>query len=139
MIRDLLDDIFSPNSSFWERCLGAILVLLILIVVVLVVLLGLNLVDHAGIVSTKTTITVVEAKQIIPAHSKFILVGKVPVRRHYPESYQLNFKIDGEEVSPTVEKKFFDSLKVGDKIEVDYGLGRLSKLRLPTEIRLATK
>ncbi|HSE35515.1 MAG TPA: hypothetical protein VLB83_05335 [Candidatus Paceibacterota bacterium] len=139
MIRDILRDIFSPYSLFGDRCLAALMALLMLAAVGLVVLLGFVLVDSVGITPTKTATTVVEAKQVVPAHTTTILVGKVIVPQHRPESYRLHFKIDGEELSPTVEKKFFDDVRVGDRIEVDYGFGRLSNSHQPTQIRLMAR
>lgn len=104
-----------------------------------VALLGFVLVDSVGITPTKTTITEVEMKQVVPAYTTTILVGKVMVPQFHPESYRLHFKIDGEELSPTVEKNFFDNIRVGDKIEVDYGFGRLSNSHKPTQIRLVVR
>jgi len=64
----------------------------------------------------------------------------VPVIPQYrPESYRLHFKVDGKEVSPAVKKKFFDDVKVGDRIEVGCGLGRLSGSHQMTQIRLIEK
>jgi len=139
MIKDILSDIFSPCSSFGDRCLAALMGLLMLAVVGLLGLLAFILVDSIGITPTKTTATVVEAKQVVPAHTTTILVGTVIVPQYHPESYRLHFKIEGEEVSPTVKKKFFDDIKVGDRIEVDYGFGRLSNSRQPTQIKLVER
>jgi hypothetical protein len=139
MIRYILSDIFSPCSSFGDRCLAALMALLMLAAVGLVVLMGFFLIDSVGITPTKTATTVVEAKQVVPAYSTIILVDKVIIPQYYPESYLLHFKIDGEELSPMVEKKFFDDVRVGDRIEVDYGFGRLGNSRQPTQIRLVAR
>ena len=136
MIRGILRDIFSRYSSFGDRCLAALIALLMLAGVGLLGLLAFILVDSVGITPSKTVITLVEAKQVVPAHTTTILVGKVIVPQYHPESYRVHFKIDEEEISPTVEKKFFDDINVGDKIEVDYGYGRLSNSHQPTQIRL---
>lgn len=139
MIRDIVSDIFSPYSSFGDKCLTALIALLMLAAVGLVLLLGFILVDSVGITPVKTATTVVEMKQIVPAYTMTILVGKVIVPQFHPESYRLHFKIDGEELSPTVEKEFFDEVNVGGKIEVDYGFGRLSNSHQPTRIRLVSR
>jgi hypothetical protein len=117
----------------------AIIILLILAVVGLIVLMGLTIIDTVGITPTKSVITIVEVKQVVPAHTSNVLVGHIPAHLHHPESYKLYFKIDEEELSPEVEKKFFDDVKVGDKIEVDYGFGRLSNSHQPTQIKLAAR
>jgi hypothetical protein len=140
MIKDILNDIFSSYSSFEDRCLAALMALLMLVGVGLLGLLVFILVDSVGITPTKTTVTVVDEKQVVPVHTTYILMGgKIFIPQHHPESYRLHFKIDGEEVSLTVDKKFFDDIKVGDKIEVDYGFGRLSNSHQPTKIRLVTR
>ncbi len=135
MIRDIVSDIISPHSSFGDRFLAALMALVMLLVSGLVALLGFVLVDSVGITPTKTATTVVEAKQVVSAYTTTVLMGKVFVPQYYPESYQVHFRIDGEELSPTIEKKFFDDIRVGDRIEVDYGFGRLSNSRQPTQIR----
>jgi hypothetical protein len=139
MIKDILNDIFSPYSSFGDKCLAALIALLMLVGVGLLGLLAFILVDSVGITPTKTTVTVVEEKQVVPPTTYILMAGKIFIPQHHPKSYRLHFKIDGEEVSLTVEKKFFDDIKVGDKIEVDYGFGRLSNSRQPTKIRLVTR
>lgn len=139
MIGDILDNIFSPYSSFGERCLAAFIVLTVLLAIGLVGLLVCMLVDSVGIAPTKTTVATVEAKQVIPAHTTTMLVGKIMVPQFHPESYRLHFKIDGYKISPTVEKKIFDEVNVGERIEVDYGFGRLSNTHQPTRIRLANR
>jgi hypothetical protein len=133
MIKDILNDIFPPYWSFGDKCLATLMALGVL------GLLAFIIVDSVGITPTKTTVTVVEEKQVVPAHTTYIMTGKIFIPQHHPKSYRLHFKIDGEEVSLTVEKKFFDDIKVGDKIEVDYGFGRLSNSRKPTKIRLVTR
>jgi hypothetical protein len=61
------------------------------------------------------------------------------VPQFHPESYRLHFEIEGEKISTSVKKKFFDDIRVGDRIEVDYGFGRLSNSHKPTQIRLVTR
>lgn len=136
MIRDTLNDIFSPYSSFGDRCIAALMALLMLAAVGLVLLLGSVLVDSVGVTPTKTTTTVVEAKRVVPAHTSPLMGGKVILLQYHRESYRLHFKIDGEEVSLAVKKEFFADINVGDRIEVDYGFGRFSNSHQPTKIRL---
>jgi hypothetical protein len=105
----------------------------------LVVLLGFVLVDSVGITPTKTAITVIKVKQVVPAYTTIIMVGKIIAPQHNPESYRLKFNIEGKELSVRVEKKFFDDVKVGDRIEVEYGFGRLSKSYQLRQIRLMAR
>ncbi len=136
MFRSLFTEIFSPSVPFGERCVGAFLVFLFIVLIGVFGLLGYVLVDTVGITPTDTTIAVVEKKDVVPGHFTFMFTGKGMFPIYNPESYQLHFEIHGEEVSPAVEKKFFDGVNVGDRIEVDYGLGRLSNSYHPTSIRL---
>lgn len=142
MIMDILCDIFSPDSSFGDRVMASIMVILMLAVVALLGFLVYMLVDSVGITATKTTTTVVETKQIVPAHNttSFIMAGKttIPMTTHHPESYHLQFKIDSKRIESEVNKGFFDNLDVGDLITVDYGFGRLSGSVEPVNIRRIT-
>lgn len=136
MIRGILDDIFSPYSSFGDRFFAALIALFI---IGLVGLLSFFLIDSVSITSTKTVVTVVEAKQVVPAHTTttMVMIGKIlhPIITHHPESYYLHFKIDDEELDSGVEKEFFDTVDVGERIEVDYGFGRLSGSYNPVRFR----
>jgi hypothetical protein len=138
MIREILSDIFSPYSLFGERCLAAFVALTIIGVVILLGFLTFSMVDSVGVRSTNKTITIIEDKMVVPAYTTFVLVGKVMVPQHHPESYQLHFDIDGEVVSPDVDMDFFNRVSIGDKIEVEYGFGRLSSSHVPTKIRLVS-
>ncbi len=141
MIKDMLSDIFSPFSSFGEKCMSALMMLLMILVAGLLGWLIFILVNSVGITPTKTAITVVESKQVVPAHTTtmFVMSGKVmvPITTYHPESYKLHFKIDVKDLESTVEKEFFDSVKTDEKIEVDYGFGRLNGSYEPVRIRFA--
>ena len=76
MIKDILNHIFPPYLSFGDRCLAAFLALLVLATVGLLGLLSFIFVDSVGITPTKTMAAVVEAKQVVPAHTTIILVVK---------------------------------------------------------------
>ena len=114
--------------------MGVVLVLCMLLALGLVIFLVFTLVNSVGVKPTKTALTVVEAKQVVPAYTTVQLVGKVPVTIYHPETYHLHFKIDGKAVTSAVNKKFFSFAKVGDQIEVDYGFGRLDNSYLPVNI-----
>ncbi len=136
MIREILSDIFSPYSSLGERCWATLIVLLVLVIVGLFCYLGFTFVDSAAITPTRMTVTVVDVKEVVPAYTTIIMVRNVTIPEYNPESYRLHFKLDGEKVSSSVEKKLFEEINVGDRIEVVYGFGRLSKSHQPTRIRL---
>jgi len=139
MIKGILSDIFSPHSSFGERCLAALIALFTVLVAWLLGWLIFFLVNSMGIGPTKTAITMVEAKQVVPAYTTttFVVSGKVmvPITTYFPESYELRFKIDAKNLKSAVEKDFFDRVKTGEKIEVDYGFGRLNGSYEPVRIR----
>ncbi len=135
----LFSDIFSPYSTFGERFRAFVILLVEIVVIGLLVFVAFCLIDSVAITPTKTTTTTIEAKQITPAHTTMIMAGKVMVPQYYPESYQLLFEIKGEEISSSVEKEFFDCVVTNDKIEVDYGFGRLSGLCVPVTIKTIGK
>jgi len=143
MIREFLSDIFDPNLSFGDRCLATLIVTLVVLLVPAVIgllgLLGYMLADFAGIAPAKTAVTVVEEKKVVPAQTTVILMKNGMFPQCSPESYRLHFKIDGKELTFTVKREFFNSINVGDKIEVGYGFGRLTGSLQPIRIKLADK
>jgi hypothetical protein len=136
MFKDIWNDIFSPRSSFGERCLAALLLLLVPVLAGVVGVVGYIIVDSVALTPTKTAVTTIEVKQVVPAYMTTLIAGKVIIPQYHPQSYRVRFKIDGEDVSSVIEKDFFDTVSVGDKIEVDYGFGRLSNSHHPTRIKL---
>lgn len=135
---EMVDGTFSFSSLFGER--GDMTLVQTLLMLGIVVSLGglcLPVIDSIGIIYGKTAVTVVEVKQVIPAYSTPIMIDwKTTQMQWHPASYRLHFKIDGEKTSFTVTEKFFADINVGDRIEVDYGLGRLSNSYVPTKIKL---
>lgn len=141
MIRDMLRSAFPQYWSFGDRRLAAIMAVLMLALIGLMGWLALIVIDSANIAPTKTIVTVVETKEVVPAHTTtmVVFVGKaaLPTMTYNPKSYHLHFKITGKELDFAAEKKFFDEINTGDKIEVDYGLGRISGDCIPMKIRSA--
>lgn len=137
MFKVIWEDIFSPYSSLGMRFLSVLLLLFILALFCLLGLLGFIAVDTFGVQGTNSTMTVVEVKRVKPPYTTTVLVGKVPVPQYHPTSYWLHFKVEGHIVETTVEKHFFDGVKVGSTIKVDYGLTRLSGAYKPTHIAFA--
>src|SRR5690348_1134582 len=86
---------------------------------------------NAGVTSRKTIVTAVEEKRVNPAHTTWMQIGRVRFMQHHPASYHLQFTIEGNEVGSTVHKEFFDSLDVGDKIEVECEFGKLGNSYKP--------
>lgn len=126
ILEQIAKDLFSRYSSFGDRITGVIATLMLLAIMMLVGTLVFRLVDEVGVGPTETAITAVDSKQIRPAYSSTILVGKVIVPRHHPQAYFISFKISGTEVSASVTEEFFSTINVGDHIMVDYGSTRLS-------------
>lgn len=135
MLKDFWNDIFSRHSSFGYKCLAGFILLGTLVLFGLIGVLLFIAVDTVGITPTKTMTTMVEAKQVSSAYTSFIHMGKSIIPQYHSASYRLLFKIDEEEVDHTVEKEFFDTINVGDTIDVDYGQKRLSGSHMPTSIR----
>ncbi|MGC8775704.1 MAG: hypothetical protein ACP5QN_00060 [Minisyncoccia bacterium] len=121
MVKDLLRDIFS-KTSFNEKCMSVFLLLLIVMTLISWGMLIFTIIASMGIFPTKTVVTVVEAKKVIPAYNTSVMVGKIIIPQHQPGYYQIRTKIENEEIDIPVEKDFFDKINVGEKIKVDYGL-----------------
>ena len=141
MFKFVWDQIFSPYTHSVDRFLMAVIAVLFLVLLGVLIVGMMSFIDSVGVTPTKTTTTVVEQKHVVPAHTTIamMLVGKVmvPITTHHPESYYLDFKIDGKDMESSVDKNFFDKLTVGEKIEVDYGLGRLTGNCTSVNIRAA--
>ena len=139
----IVSDIFSPYVSIGERILSVLVVVVVIGVIGVLGFLSFAVFNSMKVAATKTAITKIEKKEIIPAHSTttFMMVKAmtIPVTTHHPKSYCLRFKIDGRELSSFVKKEFSDSLSVGDKIEDDYGFGRLDGSYIPVKVRLVRK
>lgn len=90
--------------------------------------------------SVKEVITTIEAKQYIPAYVSESSAGKFGMQKNYhKELSKIYFKANGESVVFIVEKDFFDSVNVGDKIEVTYFVGKFKDPHEPMKVVLADK
>lgn len=130
MIRDLFEDICSPYASGMDRLIGVLLLILISLTAILVLGLAFLLIDEAGVKSHEVTSTSIVQKEYTPAHTThgFIPAGKViiPTTTHHPNRYTLYFDIEGNYTSINVSGEFFDVIRIGDRVEVQYGHRRIS-------------
>lgn len=132
MIREFLADVWELFTSSYlsDKVLGILMGVIMMLVAGFLATAVFYLADSVGISSTNTKVTVVSGKNIRPAHTTTTLVstGKtvIPIIQNNPESYELRFRIDDEEMTSRVEREFFDQVNIGDRIEVYYGFGRLS-------------
>lgn len=140
MIRDLSETIFSRRSSLVEKLCAIITAFFLLACAALFAFMIFDFFNSEGLKATKTAITVIELKQVVPAHSSTITIvaGKVifPQTTHHPESYRIHYSIDGKKLDSSVSKVFFDNVKIGSKIEVDYATTRLDGSYDPSYFRL---
>lgn len=139
MVKEIWNTLSPFRLPLKDRCVLAIFVLLILLIVGILGLSAFWLVDVVGINQANMAVTTVEIKQIVPAYTIVSPVGKILVPVYHSEVYLLHFKIDEEEISFAVYEKLFNDIKVGDRIEVDYGFGRLSNQHFPAKIRLVDR
>ena len=140
MFRDIFTYIFGRYSDLGDRFLGSVAVLLMLALIYMLGTMTYCLVDTVGISATRTCQTALTKKETIPAHTTTVLVqtGKVlmPYSTRYSESYLLHFKINGIETTKEVDGSFYDSVKTGDALEVNYGSTRISNSYKAAKIRL---
>lgn len=127
MIRNM-----SSHLPLGYKCMVAILVLIMVVFLGILGWVFFDLINSIGVIPTKTVITPIEAKQVVSAHGPILPIISIGARS---ESYILHFRIDENQLKFAVEKEFFDSIKIGDNIRVDYGFGRLSGSREPVKIR----
>jgi hypothetical protein len=139
VLRNVLEEIVSPNTTFGEKCTAVLMILMMTAAMAIVGWTVFYISDSAGIKSNDTVITVVDNKWTIPAYTSTTLVGKVVVPQYHPESNQLRFYINGTSVAPAVDKKLFDEVRIGDSIKVEYGLGRFSNSYHPKKIEVVRK
>lgn len=139
MLRDLLNDLSSPYSSLGDRYLAGFVFTMLAVGAGLIGLLGFMFVNSVGIIPTETAFAVVEEKKIVPAYktTTIMMVGKVmvPVINNYHESYRLYYEINRHKLESAVKKEFFDSVRIGEKIEINYGLGRLNESYEPLIVK----
>jgi hypothetical protein len=137
-MKDLFEAIIDPHTTFGDRLLALLIAILVLVATGLLMYTVVIAIDTVGVSPTTTTIVAIEAKEVVPSHLSFLLVGKIWISQNQPESYRLLFKISGETVSSTVNKQFFDSIVIGEKVEVVYGIRRLTRLPKPLKIQKLT-
>lgn len=125
-IRDLL---FS--HSWLDRLFGLLVSLFFVLVIGLILAVGYEAVDKLNIPSPKIAMVEVRSRYVEPAHpaTETYLIGKTLFSRvvQHPETYHVHIQINGTELDICVEQSFFDSVRVGDHIVVNYGQTRLSK------------
>lgn len=141
MIKALWKDIFSRHTSFLERFVAGLLVLIVITVVGAVGWLAFYLVDSAGVNATKSAVVSIESRWITPAYATttFVSAGKVlvPIVTYHPARYNLRVQIGGEPVKFTVGRSFFDQVSPGTRVQVGYGVTRLSRSYRVVTVALA--
>lgn len=120
-------------SGFLNLLMG----LLITVVLLMLGFLGYLVVDTVGVPSEKSTVTAIEVKGVNPPYTTTMLVGRVLIPQYHPTSYWIQFKIDNDVFQTPVKELFFKDVYVETKIEVIYGYTRLSKTRIPRNIKIA--
>jgi hypothetical protein len=85
---------------------------------------------------TQTTYSIVESKRINSGSFSIIWIDSTPIFLSDSDSYYLQFKIKNTDVYCTVDKSFFDTVNIGEKIEVAYGFGRLDHSYQPVNVKL---
>lgn len=135
---DMVGDLFSASSSFMDRFLAFVMLLVFISLFGIIGFLFYIGINEIGIKETKSTITTIENKGILPAHTTttYIMVGKVMVPNtvHHPESYWIYFDIEEQQCKESLTYSFFSELKKGDRIKVGYGKGRLNQAIFPKSI-----
>ncbi len=102
----------------------------------LFVVTGFNLINSGGVRPTQLSQTIIERKEIVQSSFTPIYTGSGYAFLDIEEQYVIYFKINGvENRIRLLNKVWFENSKVGDKVEVGYGFGRLNKSIEPKNIR----
>lgn len=112
--------------------LGVLLALAALLVVGLV-LYGLFYVIDSSFLPVLRAPGKVFDKEFVPAHTTYVstwnpalkITTTTPV--HHPDTWNLGVAVVGQRDYISVYQSFYDNTDVGDKVTVDYVLGRISR------------
>ena len=116
-----------PEGTFLGICLLICYALLIVAIVMILVLF--YWIADSSFLSVQKTNGVVIGKEFTPEHDelKYNVVLKMPTTTTIPDSWEVTVRVtDGREASIEVEKSFYDSVKEGSAVAVDYSNGRFS-------------
>lgn len=134
IITDLFTDLFYSSDLMTKFSAGLVIVCAGVLIPLILYLL-FDLINTFGVEGSKKAKVVVVGKETLPAHSTtfFVPSGKVfvPISVDRNESNEIKVKLCGENVTFSVDKEFFDSISVGEEIEVNYGIERLTGKCLP--------
>lgn len=130
-MKDLYCAIVGRYTPLVDRLLAIVIVSLVLVATGLGIYLLFVAIDSVGVISTASTTTMIEEKVYIPSHTSFLLAGKILIPFNHPQAYQLRVNINGRRVDFAVDKAFFSKVEVGEKIDVSYGITRLTRRPVP--------
>jgi hypothetical protein len=132
---DIISGLFRRGADIEDRIVGGIMSLVVLLAAAMVFGVALVIFDHMGVSYAGVATVVVEDKYV---ESSSVITTMVPVGNTMttstivtPETYHVRFLIEGTWVNAPVRKQFFDDVRIGDKLAVEYGLGRVSGNYVP--------
>jgi len=131
----LTDPLTSPYSTITDKVISIVMIGLILLCIAFVIYLIFHLIDTVGVKGERKTITKIRRKKINPAYTTIISITTngvtTMIPQHHPETYCIDYMLEGFLRSSSVRKDFFDSLSLGDGLRVTYGMGRITKNFVP--------
>ncbi len=90
-----------------------------------------HIADTVGLKPSRRTLGVINQRYVVSSTTRTtpIIGGKVmvPVMSYYPQERRVNVKLEGKYVSVKVSDAFWNGCAIGDKVEADWELSRITK------------
>lgn len=131
----IMDMLFDPPLG---TLVGVLLIVAIVLVIGLTAYLGYIFIDWL-LGTKKSGFGTIVSKKFTPAHTTTILVynaatkSSLPQIIHHPDSWDVEVEVDGEggsTASTGVSREYFEKVKEGVRLAVEYKKGGLTKSNL---------
>ena len=126
-----------------DRILDVVMVattiLAILVIIFVVILLAVKIGNSIWLTEPEVGTGVVVSKEFVPAHTTFILAGKILIPRRVPDAWYVAVAVNGEEAKIAVAHEFFEQVEPGTEVSLLFSYGRVSGWIRVKEIRLSER
>jgi hypothetical protein len=111
----------------WEKILLGVIIVLFAFLAIILLSLAFHGAD-VGWRNIEQETGVVTEKEFVPEHTTWVLVGKIFVRKHHPDSWKFGIRSEHfNDGSITIEaNNISNGISVDNRITVYYRVGRLS-------------
>lgn len=115
-----------------DYVIGAILIAVSLVTIGIIIGMIARFVDSCCL-PVKRAQGKITAKDFIEAHTQIIYIysastkTNLPHPIHHPDDWSLTIEVDEKEDSVSIEETLYNTVSIGDTIEVDIAYGRFSR------------